>query len=133
MHQGCFISRKTECAKSVIALRVHQTNCALKSFSEHYKVSGPVRNWSISHSEEYESCTFEVYTCMGLVSVVKEWVVGVACLQGLYNQGKSERKRAFSLRLEKIRKTCNDLKKIDIFILYSINFVFSVHIQSLSS
>ena len=40
MHQGCFISRKTECAQSVIALRVHQKNCALKSFSEHYIVSG---------------------------------------------------------------------------------------------
>ena len=96
------------------------------------KFQAQYRNWSISNREEQESCTFEVYTCISLVSVVKEWVVGVACLQGLYNQGKSEKKRAFSLRLVKIRKTCNDQKKIDIFILHSIN-VFSVHIQSLSS
>ena len=80
-----------------------------------------------------QSCTFEVYACMSLVSVVKEWGVAVACLQGLYNQGKSEKKRAFSLRLGKIRTTCNDLKKINIFILHSINVAFSVHIQSLSS
>ena len=97
------------------------------------KFQAQYRNWSISHSEEYESCTVEVYTCMGLVSIVKEWGLDVACLQGLYNQGKSEKKRALSLRLGKIMKTCNDLKKIYIFILYSINVVFSVHIQSLSS
>ena len=56
--------------------------------------------------------------------------MGSGC--GLFT-GKSEKKRAFSLRLGEIRKTCNDLKKIDIFLLHSINVVFSVHIQSLSS
>ena len=48
-------------------------------------------------------------------------------------QSKKVRKRAFSLRLGKIRKTCNHVKKIDIFILYSMNVIFSVHIQILSS
>ena len=37
------LSPERQNVQSVIALQVHQKNCALKSFSEHYKVSGPVQ------------------------------------------------------------------------------------------
>ena len=58
---------------------------------------------------------------------------GCGLFTGPIQSRKVREEKGLSLRLGKIMKTCNDLKKIDIFILYSISVVFSVHIQTLSS
>ena len=57
---------------------------------------------------------------------------GRGLFTGPIQSRKVREEKGLSLRLGKIMKTCNDLKEIDIFILYSINVVISVHIQSLS-